>query len=229
MVAPFSGKFRFVGYCDDILLIRFNKEIVFDYGWYSATLATSLWDINGRWVPDNSPARGHMEGQDDYHKILSGHPENDRHRQMIKNSVIYSKHMLDVYFPRFDRNHGVAKGPVLNVREGEIYPIEIMISEVPGGEFTLVLFIEQLDENGDPLDPNPDKLTLFRTTLDMPNHPTQRDFPDFKPFGPIWRVVRSTASSGGGSGTGAASQSLLGNRTTPRTARVNENDDDLSL
>ena len=229
VVAPFSGKFRFVGYCDDILLIRFNKEIVFDYGWYSATLATSLWDINGRWVPDNSPARGHMEGQDDYHKILSGHPESDRHRQMIKGSVFYSKYMLDVYFPRFDRNHGVAKGPVLNVKEGEIYPIEIMISEVPGGEFTLVLFIEQLDEKGEPLEPNPDKLTLFRTTLDMPNHPTQRDFPDFKPFGPIWRVVRSTASSGGGSGTGNASQSLLGNRTAPRTARVNENDDDLSL
>ena len=231
VVAPFSGKFRFVGYCDDILVIRFNKEIVFDYGWYSATLATSLWDMNGRWVPDNSPARGHMEGQDDYHKILSGHPENDRHRQMIRDSIIYSKYMLDVYFPSFDRNHGVAKGPVLEVQEGQVYPIEILISEVPGGEFTLVLFIEQLDENGEPLEPDPDKLTLFRTTLDMPNHPTQRGFPDFKPFGPIWRVVRSTASSGGGSGgrSGSGTGSLLGNRTTPRTARVNEDDDDLSL
>ena len=54
-----------------------------------------------------------------------------------------------------------------------------------------------------------------------------KDFPEFNPSGPIWRVVRSTASSGGGSGSGSGS--LVGNRTTPRTARVNEDDDDLSL
>ena len=52
------------------------------------------------------------------------------------------------------------------------------------------------------------------------------DFPEFNPYGPIWRVVRSTSSSGGGSGSGGT---LLGNRTSPRTARVNEDDDDLSL
>ena len=119
---------------------------------------------------------------------------------------------------------------MLEVREGQVYPIEIMISEVPGGKFSMLLFAEQLDANGQPLEPNPDSLTLFRTTLDLPEHPRQSDFPDFKPYGPIWRVVRSTASSsGGGTGTGSASQSLLGSRTTPRTARVNEDDEDLSL
>ena len=41
-------------------------------------------------------------------------------------------------------------------------------------------------------------------------------------------AVRATASSGGGSGSGG-SGGLIGNRTTPRTARVNEDDDDLSL
>ena len=79
---------------------------------------------------------------------------------------------------------------------------------------------------GQPLDPNPDRFTLFRTTLDLPEQP-RREHPPFNPFGPIWRVVRSmTASSGGGSG---GSGTLLGNRTTPRTARVSEDDDDLSL
>jgi hypothetical protein len=230
VVAPFSGKFRFVGYCDDILVIRFNREIVFDYGWYSATLATSLWDLGGgRWVPDDSPAGGHMEGMDSYHDILNGHPENERHRRMIADSVIYSKHMLDVYFPRFDRNHGIAKGPVLEVREGEIYPIEILISEVPGGEFTLVLFIEQLDANGEPLEPNPSELTLFRTTLDMPDHPKQRDFPEFKSYGPIWRVVRSDAKSSGGSSGRGSSGGLINRRTEARSSIVTEDDDDLTL
>jgi len=208
VVAPFSGKFRFVGYCDDILLIRFNKQIVFDYGWYSATLAENLGRLG------------------DFKRVLSGHPENERQRRMIADSVIYSKHMLDVYFPNFDSSHGIAKGPVLEVREGQVYPIEIMISEVPGGKFSMLLFVEQLDDGGRPLESNPDSLTLFRTTLDMPEQPRQKDFPPFKPYGPIWRVVRSTASSGGGSG---GSGSLIGSRTQPRTARVTEDDEDLSL
>lgn len=211
VVAPFSGKFRFVGYCDDILLIRFNKKIVFDYGWYSATLAENLGRLG------------------DFQRVLAGQPENERQRRMIADSVIYSRHMLDVYFPSFDNGHGIAKGPVLEVQEGQVYPIEIMISEVPGGKFSMLLFAEQLDAAGQPLEPNPDTLMLFRTTLDLPEHPNQRDFPDFKPYGPIWRVVRSTAStSGGGSGT-SASGNLLGNRTSPRSAIVNEDDDDLSL
>jgi hypothetical protein len=167
--------------------------------------------------------------------VLSGRPENERQRRLIADSVIYSKHKLDVYCPEFDRSHGIAKGPVLEVEEGQVYPIEILISEVPGGEFTMLLFVEQLDENGQPLEPNPDSFTLFRTTLDLPPQNTREDdrrffMPKFKPYGPIWRVVRSTASGGGsGSGTGTASQSLLGNRTAPRTAVVNEDDEDLSL
>ena len=217
VVAPFSGKFRFVGYADDVLVVRFNKNVVFDYGWCSATLATNLKFMAGGF-------------NDSFLKILSGHPETERHRRMIADSSIYSKHMLDVYFPSFDSNHGVAKGPVLEVQEGQVYPIEILISEVPGGNFCMVLFAEQLDENGEPLEPNPDSLTLFRTTLDLPEYPEeQRGFPRFKPYGPIWRVVRSDAkSSGGGSGSSSTS-GILGSRTAPRSAIVNEDDEDLSL
>ena len=103
-----------------------------------------------------------------------------------------------------------------------------------------------LDDNGNPLDPDHEMFTLFRTTVALPvkmsddfdtregrnrNQSNRYALPKYKPYGPVWKVVRSTPSTGegGGSGTGTASQSLLGNRTAPRTARVNENDDDLSL
>ena len=116
---------------------------------------------------------------------------------------------------------------MVEVQEGQVYPIEIMISEVPGGKFSMLLFMEQLDGAGRPLEPNPDSLTLFRTTLDLPEHPNQRGFPEFKPYGPIWRVVRSTSASSGGSGSGSGG--LISNRTQPRAAHVSEDDDDLSL
>ena len=35
--APFSGKFRFLGFCDDALIVRFNKKIVLDHGWSTYT------------------------------------------------------------------------------------------------------------------------------------------------------------------------------------------------
>ena len=214
IVAPFSGKFRFVGFADDILLVRFDRKIVFDYGIYSATMGEAFFQMG------------------DFKRIMSGHPENERQRRMIADSAVYSKHMLDFYFPGFDVGHGVGIGPVLEVQEGQVYPIEILISEVPGGKFSMLLFMEQLNEKGEPPDPNPDSLTLFRTTLDLPDRPRERDFPPFKPYGPIWRVVRSVeASSAGGSSknTSSGTSGIINNQTQLRSAIVNEDDEDLSL
>ncbi len=204
VVAPFSGKFRFVGFGDDVLIVRFNKKIVFEYGWYSYSI--------GR----------RFEAYDDWVRYLN----SDSNRQAISESELYSRHKLDVYDPGFDR-HGIAKGPVVEVQEGQVYPIEILISEIPGGSFNMMLFVEQLDASGHFSESNPEPYTLFRTTLDLPEQPSgsrngKLPAPSVNPYGPIWRVVRSSSSSGGGSG------SLVG-RSAPRTATVNEDDDDLSL
>ena len=212
VVAPFTGKFRFVGAADDVMFVRFNKEIVLDYG--CATFSSGEF-----WA---------MSRDDNNIRLL----KSDSRNEIRNRSPLYSKQKLEVYPARsggaaFD----LAKGLPISVREGEVYPIEVLISEIPGGHYAQALYIEQLDDNNQPLmNDSTGRMTLFRTTLALPEQP-KRDFPEFNPYGPIWKVVRSTASTGGGSGsgTGTASQSLLGNRTTPRTARVNENDDDLSL
>ncbi len=213
VVAPFTGKFRFIGTGDDILMVRFNKEIVLDYGWHSATLGSYL--------------------DDDLRKSMAGNIQNERHKRMIEDSPLYSKYKLSVYSPTVDYNHGLAKSPVLEVREGEVYPIEILITEFPGIRFNAILFMEQLDENDNPVNEDHEVYTLFRTTLDIPEQSTLGPnhtgyIPQFKPYGPIWRVVRSTATSSGGR-SGSGSGSLIGSRTQQRTARVNEDDDDLTL
>ena len=241
VVAPFSGKFRFVGFGDDILVVRFNKKIVFDYGWRSATLGICLNYLG--------------EGFNGYLDALNGKPKNERERRMIADSVIYSKHNLDVYYPGFDSNHGIAKGPVLEVQEGEVYPIEVLISEIPGGNFSMLLFVEQLDDNGEPLEElddssrpmwqqddnapsqrkKTDMLTLFRTTLDLPEYPAdQPGFPRFKPYGPIWRVVRSDESQSnspiaGRGRTDTSKNSSIVIRREPPKEFISEDDDDLSL
>ena len=206
VVAPFSGKFRFIGAADDVMFVRFNKEIVLDYGYAS-------FSVGEYWTGANDSNRLALT--------------NDSNRSIRNKSPLYSKQKLEVYST--SSPIGLAKGLPISVKEGEIYPIEILISEIPGGSYYQALYIERLDENNQPLDPHPDRMTLFRTTLDLPEQPKSNMFPQFNPYGPIFRVVPSrTASSGGGS-AGSGSGSLLGNRTTPRTARVNEDDDDLSL
>ena len=213
VVAPFTGKFRFLGTADDVILVRFNKEIVLDYGWASYSVGTYF---------NNS----FPNGEQDLRLLKDSSPNSTRNK-----SPLYSKQRLEVYSPRGnDSNpaHSLAKGAVISVKEGEVYPIEVLISEMPGGDFYEALYIEQLDANGQPLDPNPDARPLFRTTLDLPDKQPSLPFPQFLPYGPVFRAVRATASSGGGSGSGG-SGGLIGGRTQPRTARVNENDDDLSL
>ena len=211
VVAPFSGKFRFLGTADDVILVRFNKEIVLDYGFASYTAGFHFYN----------------------HEADLSSLKDSSSNSVRSRSPFYSKHRLEVYPPQRGGNSGnpahcLAKGSVITVREGEVYPIEILISEIPGGSFNMMLFVEQLDASGRPIESNPEPYTLFRTTLDLPEQPNgsrngKLPSPSFNPYGPIWRVVRSSASSGGGSG------SLIGGRTAPRTATVNEDDDDLSL
>jgi len=211
VVAPFTGRFRFVGTADDVMFVRFNKEIVLDYGYAS-------FSVGEYWTGTNSSNRVALT--------------NDSDRSIRNRSSLYSKQKLEVYST--PGSIGLAKGLPISIKEGEVYPIEILISEIPGGSYYQALYIERLDENNRPLDPNSDRMTLFRTTLDLPEQPNGNMFPQFNPYGPIFRAVHSTDSSGGASGGsggsgGNLSGGILGNRTTPRTARVNEDDDDLSL
>jgi len=208
VVAPFSGKFRFIGAADDVILVRFNKEIVLDYGYATMTAGFHFADH-----------------ANDLAQLKSSSSNSVRNR-----SPLYAKHPLEVYLPYGNDNtpaHALAKGSIITVKEGEVYPIEILISEIPGGDYYQILYVEQLDDSGRPFENNPEYRPLFRTTLALPDRQPSLPYPKFAPYGPVWKVVNSAATAA--SGTGTATQSLLGNRTTPRSARVNENDDDLSL
>jgi hypothetical protein len=113
VTAPKSGKFRFVGLCDDILLVRFNGKVVLDGGVYAVTPAPR--------------SRGYVYPGVDGNKWYS--------------------------------DFGYHLGEYFRVQEGEIYPIEILVGEVPGGSFFAHLMIEEdgvdygKDIQGNPLLP----------------------------------------------------------------------------
>jgi hypothetical protein len=127
--APKSGKFRFVGAGDDCLVVRFNSRLVFDHGYTSATLAredyrdAALFDV--------------LDGKSDNKELI---------REVKKNSPMEMPTTFYTYASTGSINqeiHGYAVGPVFEVRQGQTYPIEILISEIPGGRFQAGLMIQE--------------------------------------------------------------------------------------
>lgn len=149
VVAPKTGKFRFVGASDDTLVVRFNRQNVFDHGFYKGT--TGL----------------HRSGREE---------------------AVHYKYPNS---PHYNNNiGGYEVGTEFDVRAGSTYPIEILISEIPGGWFGAALLVQETGveypktETGAPL------LPLFR--VDESQSPQQgADAPPFDPQGPVWKLATS--------------------------------------
>lgn len=187
VVAPFSGRFRFVGFGDDFLVVRMNRDIVFDYGRISATLG----------IPLSSEQRSVLTSANDEKSQPSRNPiERVMPTINKRESVIsfYSKNKLVIRSPEYmntnsDFGCGLANGSVFSVRQGEVLPIEILVGDI-GGNFNYVLFVERLDTNGKAL--YPDKpLLLFRTSDELPPSFSTDSAVAYDKNSPVWKVVDS--------------------------------------
>lgn len=156
VTAPATGRFRFVGAADDAVVVRFNGKNVFDYGWYQLTIGK---------MTASDPA---------YYQVMKGHAANKTIQQELAGAGVFTPPVTFYQYEGLDewneRFHGLAAGTVFNVEKGKKYPLEILVSEIPGGEFGVILLIEDLDalveqkdaQFGSPI------LHLFRTNRTLP-------------------------------------------------------------
>ena len=143
VIAPKTGKFRFIGTGDDYLAVRFNRKLALTAGYrlasyYDKKSPDDCFIYHG----DASVRQARLE------KFLKSH----RGFEMIKGvpgCQIWDSELS-----------GLVAGAPFDVREGEAYPIEIAISEIPGGKFGFVLFIEDITEGKNN---NAKKYDIFRT------------------------------------------------------------------
>jgi len=84
-------------------------------------------------------------------------------------------------------DYTMAKGLMVQVVKGKVYPIKIMYSMINGTSCSVALFFEMLNASGKPLPGHEDKLYLFRTTMENPN-PDDTSDSFTHPY--IWRVRR---------------------------------------
>lgn len=96
ITAPETGRFRFCGRADDVLVVRVNRKIVLDASHKGWAGKLTEW--------------------------TSKAPENDTF-PIANSTVVY--------------------GDWIRLRKGQTVPIEILIGEIPGGEFYCNLLVEQ--------------------------------------------------------------------------------------
>ena len=117
VVAPKTGRFRFVGRGDDTLLVRFNSRMALDAGWTVLALPGHLANFGAK--PD--PARAAAQG-------LTG----------------------DAYPAKNPAHPPFRCGPWFDTVKGREYPVEIVLSEIPGGKFSAYLMLEEAGSDNKP-------------------------------------------------------------------------------
>lgn len=150
--APKSGTFRFVGTGDEVIIVRFNRDIVLEAGYALPGLGKTYTETH---------VAGKNRGTADFRRFEAG----------IQNGTD-RVHKGYEFFPHPDTPlwnaelGGLMAGKEFRVTEGQVYPVEVLISEVPGGAFGMALFIQETT-HGKSKDYK--TLQLFRTNFAEPN------------------------------------------------------------
>ena len=169
LLAPFTGKFRFLGSADDMMVVRFNRQIVLDYGNRSVTTRLPVEPNSDIVLHTITTGEEVSYGSRDLRSLLAGNPTTKEERRMLNESPLYSKNKLEISFPEANEGNGLARSPILSVQKGQVIPFDIMIGEMCKDNFNMFLYIELLDANGLPIaDPTRSSIYIFRTSANVP-------------------------------------------------------------
>ena len=148
--APYTGTMRFVGTGDDVLMVRFNNKTVLEAGWCIPSTYGQPGDVGTRGSVNNAEAKAYHQA------IADGKDNNHKGYEFITRPEL----------GKWNRElGGLTAGEEIKVEEGKTYPVEILISEIPGGAFGFVLLTQQKGQTG--YDNN--KFDLFRTNFSCPS------------------------------------------------------------
>lgn len=145
VTAPEDGFFRFAGMGDDTLMVRFDNKLVLEAGW-------------------SIPTRGDM--------VLGTKKQYQQEITSKKNKCALYQYKQTPHWNAV--LGGIPTGEVFRVKKGKKYPIEILVSEIPGNEFGFCLLMQKVKSPGTaphgvfaPKD-SPE-LYLFRTNESLPD------------------------------------------------------------
>ncbi len=153
--APKTGRFRFVGMGNHMIVVRFKKDVVLEAGW----AVPSMYDPNDRAPWDTWAIKG-TDRRYQY-DLRSGRERNHEDYKLYLNAGT----------PIWNRSFkGLLGGKIFTVEENEICEIEVLLADPAGGALSFFLLIEDIDKpvklkdkNNQPL------LDIFRTNKLLPD------------------------------------------------------------
>jgi len=187
-------------------VVRFNKQIVIDYGNRSLTSGLPLPPDHGMVLHSLETGDRVDYGTDSLYSIVTSNPATREEKRLLNDSPLYSKNQIavircPVFGPnenqvqaRVDKGKGtIVSSPEINIRKGQVIPIDILIGESHKEEFKMLLLIERLGSNSDLSVCAPQSTFLFRTTSAMPGktEDPQNSLDGINQDAPVWRVVDS--------------------------------------
>ncbi len=186
--APKSGKFRFVGVGDEFIVVRFNRKTVLEAGWCIPSLYSkdmrNVFSMGEHTEKGRAYLKGIKEGKDKDHKDY----------ELVRMKEGWNLNQVG----------GLMAGTPFSVKAGQVYEIEIAVSEGPGGAFGFMLFIEDIDGNPQGKKKSTQRVyDIFRTNFSLPNQteikellqkarclrPGEMEAPPYNEDSPIWVAV----------------------------------------
>ena len=141
--APVSGTFRFVGAGDSVMGVRFNGRNVLACGMHKLTAGAEGWNAYFFDEGNNSEMK-----------------QADREGLVSYSGCEYWNGLFG----------GFRRGETFSVESGQWYDMEVLISEIGGGNFGFCLLIENVNEEGGAKDKDGKPLyQLFRTNFIAPD------------------------------------------------------------
>ena len=137
VIAPKTGKFRFIGTGDDFLAVRFNGKTVLEAGYFAPTFFDKE-NLKKSCISAPAQREAFLEAHNGYEMITS-----------IRGCEMWNREL-----------GGLVAGATFSVKEGDEYNIEIAVADITGDTAGFVLFIDDVT-NGK--NSNAKQYDLFRT------------------------------------------------------------------
>ncbi|MBN2685897.1 MAG: hypothetical protein JXR40_11510 [Pontiellaceae bacterium] len=149
IAAPETGRYRFCGIGDDVLVVRVGKKVVLDASWPELIGQVTSWESD-----DDNSRRFSMNGYK--YGGFCGDVWNQLYSQIEKSGgfdgeeKVFGSALRDARAEGVNANDNYMSaacrmviGDWVELKKGQPVNIDVVIGEIPGGEFTCRLLIEQ--------------------------------------------------------------------------------------
>jgi hypothetical protein len=145
--APETGRYRFCGFADDILVVRVGRKVVLDASWPDKIKRVSPWtsrDENSRKFPLDVYGQIGMNWLSIFAQLERAGAFDGAWIEAFEQVEVNGMR-LDM--ANVDHHNFVSRrmviGDWITLTKGQKVPIEILIAEIPGGGFVCRLLVEQ--------------------------------------------------------------------------------------